>query len=104
MVVSVHTDAVTDASPRPPALLWLRYALGGAGAPFACEGALAYRLASPAADHYFLINDGPARRVRLDTRAFRYRSLRDAVSGASLRIGDPVEVEAWGGRWLRFEK
>ncbi len=29
MVVSVHTDAVTDASPRPPALLWLRYALGG---------------------------------------------------------------------------
>ena len=80
------------------------YALGPHRPPYACDGAIAYRLAAPQADHYFLINDGPATSVRLDTGGYRYRSLSDPVTEAELTIGQPIELEAYSGRWLRFEK
>jgi beta-galactosidase len=72
--------------------------------PYACDGAIVYRLAAPAADHYFFINDGEPREVRLDTRRFRYRRVTDPVSGAEVQLGGPVALEAHSGRWLRFEK
>jgi beta-galactosidase len=84
--------------------LLIRYTLGSYQSPYACEGALAYRLAAPKADHYFLINDGPARSVNLDTRDYHYSALIDAVTGQSLSPGKPVDLEAFGGRWLRFDK
>ncbi len=77
-------------------------ALGGRRPPFACEGALVYRLAAPAADHYFLINDGPARSVGLDTKAFRYVAARDALTGEP--VFGQVDLPAHGARWLRMEK
>lgn len=71
---------------------------------YSCDGAYVYRLAAPAADHYFFINDGPARRVSLHTGAMHYTSVSDAVSGENLSIGHPIELEAESGRWLRFAK
>jgi beta-galactosidase len=61
-------------------------------------------LATPEADHYFFINDNPARTVTLETPAYRYRGVRDPVSGEALRPGAPVALEAYGARWLRYEK
>jgi beta-galactosidase len=84
---------------------WLvRHALGDLEPPYVCRGAIAYRLAAPQADHYFLINDAPATEAELDTKAFRYRSACDAVTREELRQGAPIELPAYSGRWLRFEK
>lgn len=82
--------------------LLVKTALGKRKSPYACKGAIVYRIAAPAADHYFLINDGPAKAVTLDTRQFRYRSVTDAVSGE--RIKGRIGLPAHGGRWLRMEK
>ncbi len=73
-------------------------------APFAADGAIVYRLAAPAADHYFVLNDGEARNVMLAFRRWNYRSLSDAVTGESLPLGQSFPVEAHSGRWLRAEK
>lgn len=82
----------------------VRYTLGTHRSPYACHGAIVYRLASPAADHYFLINDGPATCVELDTRDLVYRRMCDALTLEHLPIGEPINLPAYSGRWLRLEK
>ncbi len=82
----------------------VRHALGEHRSPYACDGAIAYRLAAPAADHYFLINDGPATRVGLDTRELAYRKMTDALTQENLPLGEPLSLPAYSGRWLRLEK
>ena len=84
--------------------MMLNFLLGSYTPPFACEGALAYRLASEQADHYFLINEGPDTTVILDTPMFAYRSLSDAITGETLQPDAPIKLLAHDGRWLRFEK
>jgi beta-galactosidase len=82
----------------------VRYALDSYRSPYSCQGALVYRLAAPEADHYFLISDGPARSLCLDWGSYRYVSLSDPVAQCELEPGAPVSLEAYSGRWLRFEK
>jgi beta-galactosidase len=92
--------------PGNTAMEWLlvRTALGDGIPPlFACADAIVYRLAAPAADHYFVLNDGPARTVRLDTGAFRYTGAEDPVSGDPIDL-DAIPVEADSGRWVRCMK
>jgi beta-galactosidase len=84
--------------------LLVDHALGPHRSPYSCRDAIAYRLAAPDADHYFLINDGPARRATLDTRDFRYRRVSDVVTQEELPIGEPIALPSHGGRWLRYEK
>ncbi len=84
---------------------WLReFALGDLRSPYACSGAVVYRLAAPQADHYFFINDGEQTSVRLDTGSCRYRAALDPVTEESLAPGGEIRLEAHGARWLRFEK
>jgi beta-galactosidase len=78
--------------------------LQGIPLPYAAAGAVVYRLASPEADHYFFINDGPAKQVRLQTPAYRYRAAEDPVSQQRLELGAPIDLEAYSGRWLRLQK
>jgi len=80
------------------------WALGPNEPPYACEGAIVYRLAAPAADHYFLINDGPAVSARLDTKHLACAALADAVTGEPLALGTPIALPAHSGRWVRCEK
>jgi beta-galactosidase len=82
----------------------LRWTLGELESPYACDGAIVYRQAAPAADHYFLINDGPAATTTLDTKAFRYARAEDAVTQEELPPGEPIDLEAYSGRWLRMVK
>ncbi len=82
----------------------VQYALGEHESPYACSDAIVYRLAAPAADHYFLINDAPARQVALDTRDMPYASWEDAVSGETIETGGPIALPAYSGRWLRLVK
>jgi beta-galactosidase len=100
----------------------LRYTLGGYGAPYSCSwephhppggaaprglaGAtqpIIYRLAAPAADHYFVINEGAAKQVTLNTK-LTYKQLSDAVTGRELKLGARFLVGQDSGRWLRAIK
>jgi beta-galactosidase len=102
--------------------LLLRYAMGGYGSPYRCRGELikpapggfgvmaagaarpiAYRLAAPTADHYFVINDGPAMKATLETDA-KYVKMVDAVTREALPLAAPFVVEDHSGRWLRLVK
>ena len=82
---------------------FMTYVLGNHQSPYACTNALAYRLASPAADHYFLINQSEATTAALDTKAMKYQRLTDAVTGEVLDA-KKIAVDAYGGRWVRAEK
>jgi beta-galactosidase len=86
---------------RAEAML-LEYALGPYESPYRCEEAVVYRLAAPAADHYFLINDDERKTVALDTGKQVYRNVYDAVSGARVELGR-IELARYSGRWLRCE-
>lgn len=83
----------------------VRYVLGRHRSPYTCRGAIAYRLAAPAADHYFLLNDlGTPVRARLDPHAYRYRSWEDPVSGRPLVRGAVIPLPPHGARWIRCRK
>lgn len=82
----------------------LKHTLGEVESPYICEGAMVYRLASPQADHYFFINDDEAKKVNLRFKKYQYKSVSDPVSGENLELNAPIELEAYSGRWLRFEK
>jgi beta-galactosidase len=79
-------------------------AMGGLESPYACSGAVVYRLAHPGADHYFFINDDEAKTVYLNTKRNVYRSVSDPVTGETLVPGAAIRLEAYSGRWLRMEK
>ncbi|BDC49861.1 hypothetical protein F183_A21770 [Bryobacterales bacterium F-183] len=81
-----------------------QYTLGGLQSPYSCAGAAVYRLAAPAADHYFFINDGEPKQVRLNAGGMKYKSAIDPVSGETLALGAPIALEGYSGRWLRLIK
>ncbi|MEQ8847468.1 beta-galactosidase trimerization domain-containing protein [Botrimarina sp.] len=81
----------------------LRHVLGGHRSPHRCDGALLYRLASQAADHYFLINDGEAAEVALHAPD-AYAGWTDAVTGDTIDDLGRVAIPRYSGRWLRAEK
>jgi beta-galactosidase len=80
---------------------WLRdYCVGAMEHPFACDGAIVYRRAGAIADHYFFINDGHDKLVKLDPKKMSYAKWIDAVTQEAV---DPNRIELPGhsGRWLR---
>jgi beta-galactosidase len=81
-----------------------KYVLGNLKPAFTCDGAIVYRLASPEADHYFVINDGPATQVKLDFEHYEYQGVKDVAEDQDLELGDWLPLEAHSARWLRFEK
>jgi beta-galactosidase len=83
------------------------YLLGSNRSPYACEGAIVYRICAPEADHVFLLNDGIARTVFLEVRDRTYTSGTDAVDGTPLDLsGDRIRVKLprESGVWLRLVK
>lgn len=85
----------------PLEALLVEYALGSTPKPFTCGGAIVYRLAGPGVDHYYLINEGPARRVELRIAAWTYTSCVDAVTGEEVQLGSSMELPPFSARWLR---
>ncbi len=81
-----------------------KYVLGSHISPYRCEGAIVYRLASPEADHYFLLNQGQKTRTRLDFDYYEYSGAIDVMTEESIPLGQWIEMPAYGGRWIRFEK
>lgn len=82
----------------------ITYSLGQWRPGFSCANAIVYRLAGEKADHYFLINDGAAKKVNLNFSTYNYKKVRNVITGKNLILNTPIEIEANGGTWLRFEK
>jgi beta-galactosidase len=78
--------------------------LGRHRSPYACGEAIVYRLAAPQADHYFIMNDRPARKVKLQFERYQYRACIDAVTGETIVIDAPLGLEGYSGRWIRCIK
>jgi beta-galactosidase len=79
--------------------------LGGAQPFYKLDGdAVAYRLAAPEVDHYFLINEGDASENTFSRLPYEYRSVTDVLTGESINLSQPVGVAKANGRWLRAEK
>lgn len=79
------------------------YLLGELPLPYSADESIVYRLAAPAADHYFFINDDEAKTVNFNS-IFDYQKVTDPVTGEELRLGAPISLDKNSGRWLRFEK
>jgi beta-galactosidase len=92
--------------PGPPALekMLLNYSLGELNPPYQCDNAIVYRLASPTADHYFILNEGEEQEVELTFDYFRYKSAADVVQKQDIPLNKPIKLQAHGARWIRFEK
>ncbi len=83
----------------------VRHAIGRHASPYTCPGALVYRLAAPAADHFFLINDGPEpATVTLSTPGRSYRAATDPVRGDAVDLAKAIAIPANGARWIRCER
>lgn len=82
----------------------VRHALGRHESPYACDGALAYRLAAPGADHFFLINPrSEPVHAKLRTPGRSYRRTEDPVWGTPIDLAAPIALPANGARWVRCE-
>lgn len=82
--------------------LLVEHALGSLRGPYRAD-AIVYRLSAPQADHYFLINDQPARSARLETD-FAYRGAEDPLTGETIDLSKPIAIEGFSGRWVRAIK
>jgi len=84
--------------------LLIQYALGSdIKSPYTCQGAIAYRLPSTKADHYFLMNDGPKTTASLSIPGKTYKKVTDSVTGEIVDLAK-ISLERYNGRWLRLEK
>lgn len=82
------------------------HTLGQYTSPYNCDGdkVYVYRLAAEDADHYFFINDNEAQEVNLSFKHYKYNSVSDPITGEKVELKMPIALEAFSGRWLRFEK
>ncbi len=83
--------------------LLVKHTLGELKAPYHCD-TIAYRIASPKADHYFLINDGPATKASLSFKGLKYTTFTDPVTGEKLKSTKQIALAAHSGRWIRAGK
>lgn len=79
---------------------------GGNPRRFACSIPMTFRRSAGSADHYFAINDGPARSAVLHVYDRAYSKVEDVLSGEAQNIGGAIAVDvgAYSGLWLRCEK
>jgi len=81
----------------------LDFTLGSYTSPYQCDNAIVYRISSPVADHYFLINDGKAITVALKFASKSYKTIIDAITGETVTPG-AIILQSNNGRWIRCEK
>jgi beta-galactosidase len=77
--------------------------MGKYTAPYSSSNAIAYRLAAPAADHYFFMNDGEPKVTSFSSTRYRYKRFTDALTGEVINPGN-IAIEGYSGRWIRAEK
>ena len=76
---------------------------GNAPRRFTCDVPMTFRRNTPEADHYFVINDGPARSALLRVHDRTYTKIEDVLAGTTQEHEGAiaVAVDAYSGAWLR---
>jgi beta-galactosidase len=84
----------------------VRHALGRLESPYACDGGvIAYRLAAPGADHYFLVNPASEPvRATLRVPRLKYARAEDPVWGGPVDLAALIALPANSAKWVRCEK
>ncbi|MFW5839965.1 MAG: beta-galactosidase trimerization domain-containing protein, partial [Planctomycetota bacterium] len=69
-----------------------------------CDAPLAFRLRSQQADHYFLINDGPARAAFIQAFDRQYTEGVDAITGEPVDVAQSmvIDLPAESACWIRL--
>ncbi|MFP4511042.1 MAG: beta-galactosidase trimerization domain-containing protein [Spirochaetaceae bacterium] len=80
------------------------YILDGRSPGYSCNDTIVYRIAAPEADHYFLMNDAPARSVSLETPGYSYVGYEDPVTETAIENLSAISLPAYGARWIRCVK
>ncbi len=86
---------------------WLtRLLMQGRPMPWRANSPLAFRRTTEKADHYFLLNEGPARTVWIQADDASYSSGVELMSGEPLAVDRTivVRVPEASGVWVRLEK
>jgi hypothetical protein len=67
---------------------------------------MALRRSCPAADHYFLLNDGPATQVQISAASGPYTSATDVLADQPIDAGQTVAVDlpAESALWIRCSR
>ncbi len=78
--------------------------LGDIHLPYSCKDAIVYKLSSPAADHFFLINDQNTDIMAVLKTDKLYKKAFDVLTGKKLDPGSPWLVKANNGLWVRMEQ
>ncbi len=87
-----------------------RYLLGDYRPPFEVEShgnVMVYRRSSPAADHYFIINEGQQTEVKLFSDVLHYLKARDIIRDQTIPVDKGrirVQVPGHSGSWIRVTK
>jgi beta-galactosidase len=70
------------------------------------DAPLVWRRSHPRADHWFLVNDGPARSAVLRVYDRAYKAGSDAIAGSPVNVRGTLAVELpeHSAVWLRLEK
>jgi len=82
----------------------LKYSMGSYSSPYQCKEAIVYRLSSPEADHYFLINDSSNLvKANISFKNYKYKSSSDAVTGERINTNE-IPIAPDNGIWIRCQK
>lgn len=85
--------------------LLITHLLGDTDPQFEVEGApWTFRISAPAADHYFLINEGPAETATFKRVPFAYGECIDVLSGEPIDLAQALPVGKDDGLWIRCAK
>jgi beta-galactosidase len=79
---------------------------GDGRADWECDAPLAWRLSHQAADHYFLLNDGPARTVFLKAHDHTYSAGRYVIDDSPVDVSGTISIDlpARSGVWVRMQR
>ena len=92
---------------NPPLQTWLAGVVRGNNPrKWECDAPMAFRLSSPAADHYFLLNDGPRRWATIRAHDRAYTSGQYVIERRPIDIIGTIAVDLpeRSGVWLRLAR
>ena len=78
--------------------------LGSCQPIYTCTNAIVYRLATPEADHYFIMNEGKAKNVRLTLNNTSKRIATEILSNKKINLNQAFSLADNESMWLRVSK
>ncbi|MEX2566848.1 MAG: hypothetical protein WD431_12960 [Cyclobacteriaceae bacterium] len=65
---------------------------------------MVYRLAGEGADHYFLLNEGERKKLKLKFDQYQYQNAQDPVTSEKFLLDAWILLDDHSARWIRYKK